>query len=561
MAAAVLPAAGGRETMDVDSIDDKEIAEYRELIEELGTFPDKVLINCLTMIAEDHSESKEAARRVYDCIREKLLSSSGDHKLPIMYVIDSILKNARGAYIGFFEQDAPKWMPSVYRALPDETRRNKLKKVWNTWKDFSLFAPDKWKAMGECFESDNTDGSTSPRSSSPLGGSNLVAGIPRSKTGALILTTSLRKEMQKILDEIQNDIDNELEKVSLERIADINPDLLANIKKAAEDTLRGNQQSTGVEGSGGDGGNDKDPVPLKPAFLAEMRSDQVVERSKAWAKVDAKPVELSNEMIQKLQTSVKESSSADARYFQSDAVDMTRVLAAASATATLLTTALERRETQDTKATQQAMQRSGGAAANAARSGYATVDKSLFTNNGIKTKNLALIGMLYEVGLPFVSSSDGRRFKTQLELSKHLDRLFKRSQIEKSMARTEERGWYCSDRVWTMEAKEEDIVDNNAALNANSATEATSTGEDDANPDSFTEVADETRDKCVVCGINFKMFFDNDDGAYKYRNCREVEVMNDDVAENESDMMLVHVTCWRGLGSPATLDIDQTLRD
>ena len=128
------------------------------------------------------------------------------------------------------------------------------------------------------------------------------------------------------------------------------------------------------------------------------------------------------------------------------------------------------------------------------------------------------------------------------------------------MARTEERGWYCSDRVWTMEAKEEEVESANP-LTANSTTEATSTSEDDANPDSFTEIADETRDKCVVCGINFKMFFDNDDGAYKYRNCREIEVMNDDVAENESDMMLVHVTCWRGLGSPATLDIDQTLRD
>ena len=48
---------------------------------------------------------------------------------------------------------------------------------------------------------------------------------------------------------------------------------------------------------------------------------------------------------------------------------------------------------------------------------------------------------------------------------------------------------------------------------------------------------------------------------YKYRNCREIEVMNDDVAENESEMMLAHFTCWRGLGSPATLDIDQTLWD
>jgi pre-mRNA cleavage complex 2 protein Pcf11 len=134
-----------------------------------------------------------------------------------------------------------------------------------------------------------------------------------------------------------------------------------------------------------------------------------------------------------------------------------------------------------------------------------------------------------------------------------------RSQIEKSMARTEERGWYCLDRVWTKESKEEETDVN--PLTASKSTAAAGTSEDDADPDSFTEVADEGRDKCNVCGLKFNMFFDNDDGVYKYRNCREIEVMNDDVAENESEMMLVHVTCWRGLGSPETLDIDQTLRD
>lgn len=125
------------------------------------------------------------------------------------------------------------------------------------------------------------------------------------------------------------------------------------------------------------------------------------------------------------------------------------------------------------------------------------------------------------------------------------------------MARTEERGWYQSDRVWTGEATEEEVEN----ATGPGISDVAGTSEEDANPDSFTEVADESRDRCVVCGINFKMFFDNDDGAYKYKNCREIEVMNDDVAANESDMMLVHVTCWRGLGSPETLDIDQTLQE
>ena len=85
--------------------------------------------------------------------------------------------------------------------------------------------------------------------------------------------------------------------------------------------------------------------------------------------------------------------------------------------------------------------------------------------------------------------------------------------------------------------------------------------DEEADPSTFTMPADESRDRCVICGINFKMFFDNDDGIYKYNNCREIEVMNDEAAMKESEDMLVHVTCWRGLGSPTTLTQDQALQD
>lgn len=133
------------------------------------------------MVAEDHADAKDSAQKVYDCIRGQLLAANGDHKLPIMYVIDSILKNAKGCYIQFFEDDASSWMASVYKSLPDDATRAKLKKVYKTWNDFSLFPLDKWKAMGECFQDDannNDAGSRSPRSSDQPGAS-IVAGIPR----------------------------------------------------------------------------------------------------------------------------------------------------------------------------------------------------------------------------------------------------------------------------------------------------------------------------------------------------------------------------------------------
>lgn len=126
------------------------------------------------------------------------------------------------------------------------------------------------------------------------------------------------------------------------------------------------------------------------------------------------------------------------------------------------------------------------------------------------------------------------------------------------MARTEERGWYVSDSVWSGEMKEpeEAKVSDDVANNAR-----VTTADTEADSSTFTTPADESRDHCVVCGINFKMFFDNDDGIYMYKNCREIEVLNDEAAAKEKEDLLVHVTCWRALGAPDTLTADQTLQD
>lgn len=234
--------------------------------------------------------------------------------------------------------------------------------------------------------------------------------------------------MQKILDELQNDIDNELEKVSLERLADINPDLLSNIKQAAEDAFQGNQSTAAGGNSSGDAGGEQERSSMQPSFLSEFRSEEIARQSKAWSKLDLKHAEHSKDIIQKLKACITEGSSAESRYTQSEAIGMTHVLAAASAAADLLSKAVEISGTKGKHSGQSKLPFSshGGRSGGVAASGFSNVDKNLFTNNGIKKKNLALIGLLYEVGLPFVSSSDGRRFKTQLDLSKHLDRLFKK---------------------------------------------------------------------------------------------------------------------------------------
>jgi pre-mRNA cleavage complex 2 protein Pcf11 len=104
------------------------------------------------MVAEDHADSVTNAEAIYKVIREPLISASvhSDRKLPLVYVIDSILKNVRGKYVQIIEEDAKTWMPVVYGVLPED-KRAKLKKVWDLWKDAGVFSTENWNEMGQCF--------------------------------------------------------------------------------------------------------------------------------------------------------------------------------------------------------------------------------------------------------------------------------------------------------------------------------------------------------------------------------------------------------------------------
>ena len=132
------------------------------------------------------------------------------------------------------------------------------------------------------------------------------------------------------------------------------------------------------------------------------------------------------------------------------------------------------------------------------------------------------------------------------------------SQLEKTMARTEERGWYVPDSVWSGEEKDSD-----EAKTGDETADGSGVGGTDAeaDPSTFKMPADESRDRCVICGINFKMIFDSDESIYMYNNCREIEVLNDEAAAKEIEDVLAHVTCWRALGSPEVLTAGQSLQD
>lgn len=563
---------------DEEEIDEEQLEEYKEMVDDLGTFPDKIKINSLSMVAEDHAESATNAAAIYSIIRESLLSSSVhcDRKLPLVYVVDSILKNVKGQFIPIVEKDASSWLPVVYQALPEE-KRLKLEKVWNLWNRGTkggVFAKDKWEEMGRCFSEKSTATSMKNGADATADSDLEKAGLSFGKDGRLALVPVLRDAMQAILDEMQYE-ENEMEKVSLERLAAINVNLLGQIKQMAESSLRSGSGNK----SNSSGGGDTLPSSLSSSkttdgeliiddglsFLVETRTPGVLKRSNNWEKVSmSENTKDARDVIASLHHLVRESTNIEKRYTQMEAIEMTGTLATVSVTACLLTMTLQQIKDESDK---NKLKSKMGLTSNSGLNGmsralapsYFAIDKTLFTNDGIKKLNEAVIGLLYEVGLPFISSGDGRRFATQLELSKHMDALFKKGQLEKSIATTQERGWYDDDDVWSGGEKLKEAGDSDELADGDNS--GSKTGDADADPDTFTMPADESRDRCVICGINFKMFFDNDDGIYKYSNCREIEVLNDEAAAEDSEEMLVHVTCWRNLGSPDLVTADQTLQN
>jgi pre-mRNA cleavage complex 2 protein Pcf11 len=217
-----------------------------------------------------------------------------------------------------------------------------------------------------------------------------------------------------------------------------------------------------------------------------------------------------------------------------------------------------------------------------------------FTTEGIKQKKSITISLLYEIGLPYQSTIDGKRFRTEQQLSKHLDYIFQQKQkILSSSASSSlntsstERGWYIHDQVWTKEI-EEMQHDPISSMTSNPTLNDTKQSADiqaTTDPDQlYTVVADEARDTCVICGRRFIMYFDSQEGEYKYRNCISIPMrsqhdndnddldhdvgLDDDDDEDEQNIngthktlqpQLIHGTCWIGLGQPETISYDQTI--
>ncbi|KYN37984.1 Pre-mRNA cleavage complex 2 protein Pcf11 [Trachymyrmex septentrionalis] len=115
----------------------KEVAdEYISSLSDL-TINSKPLINMLTMLAEDNIEHAPAIVQAVETHLQKVRS---DIKLPVLYLIDSIVKNVNGDYLNLFTQNIVNTFCGVFEKV-DENTRASMWKLRQTWND--VFPPNK----------------------------------------------------------------------------------------------------------------------------------------------------------------------------------------------------------------------------------------------------------------------------------------------------------------------------------------------------------------------------------------------------------------------------------
>ncbi|CAF1146773.1 unnamed protein product [Adineta steineri] len=106
--------------------------DYQDFKKELNDLKinSKPVINFLTMLAE---EKVHNAPQIVRAIEERILEAKGDYVLPVLYVLDSIVKNLRSkAYIQLFEHKLPVIFASAFNKV-DERVRLAMFKLRQTW--------------------------------------------------------------------------------------------------------------------------------------------------------------------------------------------------------------------------------------------------------------------------------------------------------------------------------------------------------------------------------------------------------------------------------------------
>ncbi|ETV75207.1 hypothetical protein, variant 1 [Aphanomyces astaci] len=206
------------------------LKQYDGMINEMGAYPAKPIINTLTMLAEDLTMAKHIA----PFLVKKLNVVGPPYRLPILYLMDSIIKNVGGPYAYLFSQTlAPVYVDSVRQV--NATDLNRFNHVLKTWETARLLPPAVLMQMRAAADSalrvaQPSDQPTSfaSRGGGPVGPSSRIGVPPRPSS---LSDAHLELQMRRLLTQLQTeDGVHPAKQLSLEEVRAQNPDLYATLK-------------------------------------------------------------------------------------------------------------------------------------------------------------------------------------------------------------------------------------------------------------------------------------------------------------------------------------------
>ncbi|MBN3285974.1 PCF11 protein, partial [Polyodon spathula] len=120
--------------MSDDAAREDACQEYQSSLEDL-TFNSKPHINMLTILAE---ENLNFAKDIVAIIEAQIAKAPATEKLPVLYLVDSIVKNVGRDYLAAFTKNLVTTFICVFEKVEENTRKS-LFKLRSTWDDiFSL---------------------------------------------------------------------------------------------------------------------------------------------------------------------------------------------------------------------------------------------------------------------------------------------------------------------------------------------------------------------------------------------------------------------------------------
>jgi hypothetical protein len=102
--------------------------EYEASLKELA-FNSKPQINALTIVAD---ENRKHAMQIIRTVETRLSQVTGTKKMPLLYLLDSIVKNLGGDYISLVTQNLVSTFCSAFEQADEQMRRDlfKLRQTW-----------------------------------------------------------------------------------------------------------------------------------------------------------------------------------------------------------------------------------------------------------------------------------------------------------------------------------------------------------------------------------------------------------------------------------------------